>query len=286
MTSQIEQIAQQVEKSGYAVVPDFLDKDRLRQLCRDLRPIFDAVGSRESEKFGRQTIHTHNLLAKTRAVDELLLDSLLLGLIEGILGPDFQVSGVAAMRPGPGDQRQHLHTDDGHYPIPRPHPPLIVNTLIALDPFTVENGATEVVPGSHRFKERLEQDTETVGVEMPAGGLLLWDGALWHRGGGNSTLGSYRRSINVNFNLAWLKQRENQFVGVPPEVVVAMPEALQALIGYKLTNFGLGSVDYQNPIETVKKRLSERARQNESTASVGNIVTDHRNKLREEIDTL
>ena len=260
MATQIERAATEVEESGYAVVPDLLDTDRLNQLRNDLKPIFDAIGSRESEKFGRQTIHTHNLLAKTRAVDELLLDPLLLGLIEEILGPDFQVSGVAAMRPAPGDKRQHLHTDDGHYPIPRPHPPLIVNTLIALDPFTIENGATEVVPGSHRFKERLEQDTETVSVEMPEGGLLLWDGALWHRGGGNSTLDSYRRSINVNFNLAWLKQRENQFVGVPPEVVVAMPEPLQALIGYKLTNFGLGSVDYQNPIETVKKRLSERTR--------------------------
>ncbi|MCY3885486.1 MAG: phytanoyl-CoA dioxygenase family protein [Gammaproteobacteria bacterium] len=259
MEINIPKVVQRVNEHGYAVVPEFLDLKVLSRLRSDLKPIFDAIGSRESEKFGQQTLHTHNLLAKTRAVDELLLDDRLLSLIEEILGPDFQVSGVAAMRPGPGDRRQHLHTDDGHYPIPRPHPPLIVNTLIALDPFTAQNGATEVIPKSHRFKERLSQEPATVTVEMPAGGLLLWDGALWHRGGGNSTKDSYRRSINVNFNLAWLKQRENQFVGVPPEVVVAMPERLQALIGYKLTNFGLGSVDYQNPIETVKQRLNEHA---------------------------
>lgn len=261
MDVQVQDIAQAVDENGFAVVPEFLDSLMLRQLRKNLEPIFDAIGSRQSNEFGQQTIHTHNLLAKTRAVDELLLDHRLLGLIEEILGPDFQVSGVAAMRPAPGDQRQHLHTDDGHYPIPRPHPPLIVNTLIALDPFTIQNGATEVIPKSHRVKERLGQESETITVEMPAGGLLLWDGALWHRGGGNTTSDSYRRSINVNFNLAWLKQRENQFVGVPPEVVVAMPEPLQALIGYKLTNFGLGSVDYRNPIETVKQRLSEQARQ-------------------------
>ena len=128
------------------------------------------------------------------------------------------------MRPAPGDRRQHMHRDDGHYPIPYPHPPLIVNTLIALDPFTVENGATEVVPRSHLKTGKIDQDEPTVSVEMPVGGLLLWDGALWHRGGGNSTKSSFRRSINLNFNLAWLKQRENQFIGVPPEVVVAMPE--------------------------------------------------------------
>lgn len=254
-----QHVVDEIREEGYAVVPGFLDEMTIERLRRDLAPIFDAVGSRSTEDFGQQTIHTHNLLAKTRAVDGVLMDDKLLDLIEAILGPDFQISGVAAMRPAPGDRRQHMHRDDGHYPIPYPHPPLIVNTLIALDPFTVENGATEVVPRSHLLTERVDQDKPTVAVEMPVGGLLLWDGALWHRGGGNSTKDTYRRSINLNFNLAWLKQRENQFIGVPPEVAVAMPQKLQALIGYKLTNFGLGTVDYRNPIETVKERLSENA---------------------------
>ena len=252
----IESAVQCIREDGYAVVPDFLDDETTERLRVGLAPVFDAVGSRVMDDYGQQTIHTHNLLAKTRAVDEILVDDRLLDLVGAVLGPDFQVSGVAAMRPGPGDRRQRMHQDDGHYPIPRPHPPLIVNTLIALDPFTVENGATEVVPGSHRLADRVDPDVPTVSVEMPLGGLLLWEGALWHRGGGNSTANAYRRSINVNFNLAWLKQRENQFIGVPPEVVVQMPEKLQALIGYKLTNFGLGTVDYKNPIETVKQRLA------------------------------
>ena len=254
----VDDVRHRVDQDGYAVVPDFLEPQAMDRVRRGLAPVFDAIGSRMAEDLGQQTVHTHNLLAKTRAVDEILVDDRLLGLVEAILGPDFQVSGVAAMRPGPGDGRQRMHQDDGHYPIPRPHPPLIVNTLIALDPFTRENGATEIVPGSHRWTDRVDPDVPTVTVEMPAGALLLWEGALWHRGGGNSTQDEYRRSINVNFNLAWLKQRENQFVGVPPEVVVEMPEKLQALIGYKLTNYGLGTVDYRNPIETVKRRLAAR----------------------------
>ena len=255
----IQSISQQVKDEGFAVVPDFLDEATVDRLCRGLAPIFDDIGSRMSDDFGQQTIHTHNLLAKTRAVDEVLVDDRLHDIIGAILGPDFQISGVAAMRPGPGDKRQHMHQDDGHYPIPRPHPPLIVNTLIALDPFTKENGGTELVPRSHLRTDKVKQDEPTITIEMPAGGLLLWEGAIWHRGGGNSTSVDYRRSINLNFNLAWLKQRENQFIGVPPEVVVKMPEKLQALIGYKLTNFGLGTVDYRNPIETVKRRLEETA---------------------------
>ena len=249
--------ARQIEEQGFAVVEDFLSAEELEGLREGLAPVFDAVGSRADKDYGQQTVHTHNLLAKTRAVDELLMNDRMLDIVEAVLGPDYQVSGVAAMRPGPGDERQRMHQDDGHYPIPRRHPPLIVNTLISLDPFTKANGATEVVPGSHLWTKRVDPDAETVSVEMPAGALLAWEGALWHRGGGNSTQSEYRRSINVNFNLAWLKQRENQFIGVPHEVVLQMPQKLQALIGYKLTNFGLGTVDYRNPIETVKRRLAE-----------------------------
>ena len=253
----IESAASRIREHGYAVLPGFLDDEALEGLRRDLAPIFDTIGSRMTEDYGQQTVHTHNLLAKTRAVDEILMDDRLLGLVEAVLGPDYQVSGVAAMRPGPEDRPQRMHQDDGHYPIPRPHPPLIVNTLIALDPFTAENGATEIVPGSHRSADPVDPEVPTTCLEMPAGSLALWDGAIWHRGGGNSTNGGYRRSINFNFNLAWLKQRENQYVGVPWEIVVEMPEKLQALIGYKLTNRGLGTVDYRNPIETVKRRLAE-----------------------------
>ena len=249
--------ARRIEQDGFAVVEDFLSSEEVEELREGLAPVFDDIGSRMDKEHGQQTVHTHNLLAKTRAVDELLMNDRMLSIIEAVLGPDYQVSGVAAMRPGPGDERQRMHQDDGHYPIPRRHPPLIVNTLISLDPFTKANGATEVVPGSHMWTKPVDQDVETFSVEMPAGALLAWEGALWHRGGGNSTKDEYRRSINVNFNLAWLKQRENQFIGVPHDVVLQMPEKLQALIGYKLTNFGLGTVDYRNPIETVKKRLAE-----------------------------
>ena len=97
----IETSARQVREDGYTVVPDFLDEEMLEGLRRGLAPVFDEVGSRLTDDYGQQTIHTHNLLAKTRAVDELLMDDRLLGLVEAVLGPDYQVSGVAAIRTCP-----------------------------------------------------------------------------------------------------------------------------------------------------------------------------------------
>ncbi|MDE0348441.1 MAG: hypothetical protein OXM56_01845, partial [Gammaproteobacteria bacterium] len=70
-----------IREDGYAVVPDFLNPETLDRLRRGLAPVFDDIGSRMTEEYGQQTVHTHNLLAKTRAVDEVLVDDRLLELI-------------------------------------------------------------------------------------------------------------------------------------------------------------------------------------------------------------
>ena len=255
MPVDIDQAADRIREDGYAVVPDFLNEQTVDRLRRGLAPVFDAISSRMDDDYGQQTLHTHNLLAKTRAVDEVLVDDRLLGLIEAVLGPDFQVSGVAAMRPGPGDRRQRMHQDDGHYPIPRPHPPLIVNTLIALDPFTAENGATEVVPGSHRFTERVDPEVPTVTVEMPTGALLLWA-----RGGapgvGRCPLAPGRRELNAQ-SIPTLHQCELQ----PGVAQAARKPVRRRAVGGRGGNAReAASADRlqadRNPIETVRQRLN------------------------------
>ena len=79
--------------------------------------------------------------------------------------------------------------------------------------------------------------------------LLIWDGAVWHAGGANHSADLRRRSINLNFNLSWLRQQENQYIGIPREVVLAMPERLQRLLGYNKVNHLCGGVAYQDPLD-------------------------------------
>ena len=114
--------------------------------------------------------------------------------------------------------------------------------------FTRENGATRVVPGSHRSVEPVDQDAGVVDAEMPAGSLLVWDGAVWHGSGENRTRDRFRTSINLNFNLSWLRQQENQYLGIPGEVLARLPELLQRLLGYNRSLFGgvsrTSSLDY------------------------------------------
>ncbi|MEM7018659.1 MAG: phytanoyl-CoA dioxygenase family protein [Pseudomonadota bacterium] len=254
----VKQTIADTKEKGYGVYEGFLMPEQLEQVREKMAPIYAITGNRKTRDkgdrwTGTQTIHIHNLFAKTRAADEIAIAPVMLALVEGVLGPNFQMSVGTAMNPGPGADAQGFHQDDGHWPLPRPHFPLVANTLIALDDFTADVGATMVVPGSHQWTKPIEQDTGYIQVEMPAGSVLIWDGAVWHAGGANTSADRYRRSINLNYNLDWLRQQENQYIGIPRDVLLALPEKLQRLLGYQKANRLCGGVDYQDPLDYLRK---------------------------------
>ena len=252
--ARVDRAVRSVREDGYAIVTGFLDGERTRRVREELAAVFDLPddlvikGKRLPAGGGEHTVHVCNLFARTRAADHVATDPLLLKVIEGVLGPAFQLSVACAMRPGPGAVNQVLHRDDVMYGVPRPHFPVVANTLVALDDFTRENGATRVVPGSHRSAGPVDQDAGVVDAEMPAGSLLVWDGAVWHGSGENRTADRYRTSLNLNFNLSWLRQQENQYLGIPREMMAGLPELLQRLLGYNRSQFGgvsrTSSLDY------------------------------------------
>lgn len=237
-------------QEGYTIVPDWISQERVKQLAEDLRRDVNPIRELMPPEF--KTVRAHNLLAKTRCVDDLVADPRMAALVKGVLGPHIQVSVVVMFDLLPGASAQGLHQDDGLWPIPRPHPPFVVNSVIAIDEFTKENGATHIVPGSHLWHETpVKQPPEVtpVQVEMKPGTLLIWHGALWHGGGANKTNQS-RLAIDINFNLSYLAQQENQYIAIPRSEVEKMPRALQRLVGYKfgLNHVGPGMVDLRDPL--------------------------------------
>ena len=244
-----------IDEHGYAVIPDWISQQRVNRLRRDLRRDVDPI--RELMPPQKKTVRAHNLLAKTRCVDDLVCDPRLLAIVHGVLGPLVQVSVVAMFDLLPGSTPQALHQDDGLWPLPRPHQPFVVNAVIAAEEFTKENGATHIVPGSHKWHDRSvvqPPEVETVQVEMSPGSMLIWTGALWHGGGGNTT-NSSRLAVDINFNLSFLRQQENQYIGVPREEVQKMPEQLRRLIGYQhgLSAVGPGMVDLRDPLVMLER---------------------------------
>ena len=245
-----------IDAQGYVMIPDWISADRVARLGKDLRREVNPI--RELMPPDKTTVRAHNLLGKTRCVDDLVCDPRLLALARGVLGDKIQVSVVAMFDLLPGAKAQGLHQDDGLWPLPRPHPPFVVNVVIAVEDFTTENGATMLVPGSHKWHDqqvRQPPDVEAAQVEMSAGSLLAWTGAMWHGGGANTTKDQSRLGVDINFNLAYLRQQENQYIGVPREEVAKMPKRLQRVLGYQhgVSFVGPGMVDLRDPLEMMDR---------------------------------
>ncbi len=235
-----------LDDDGYCVVENAIGVTAATEIRDELRPLFDATPFGRDDFEGRRTRRVYALFAKTRALDALATHPVVLDALDRVLGPA-QLSTPTAIEIGPGERAQPLHPDDAIYPVPRPHAELVLNVMWPFDDFTTENGATRVVPGSHRWvDERPGPDTETLAVTMPAGSAMMYVGSLWHGGGANATRRP-RIGVVLHYAVSWIRPVENHVLAVPRDVVRTLPERLQELLGYNVYPPFLGYVDGRHP---------------------------------------
>ncbi|MGH3561354.1 MAG: phytanoyl-CoA dioxygenase family protein [Mycobacterium sp.] len=247
------QALEELRRDGYVILRDVLPDPVLEEVRSALRSLLDRQAWAKGEFFGDRTKRVHNILAKTRAVDALVAHPAVLELLRGTLG-QFQVSIVNAIEIHPGETPQFLHQDDAVFPIARPHPPVIVNSMWALTEFTAENGATRLVPGSQEATELCE-DPSIVVAEMEPGSVLVWTGGLFHGGGANCAQRP-RLGLNVNYNCSWLRQQENQYLAIPREIAATLPDEFLRLLGYDAHIDIYGLVDHRHPLSVLGRNVS------------------------------
>ena len=242
----VDEVAAAVLADGYAVVPGVLDADEVAAKRRSLQPWLDGTEFGTNSFLGHQTRRVFSILAKVRTFDDALLNPIVLGVADRVLG-HHQMSVSTAIEIHPGESAQTFHADDGVYPLPTSLGPLVLNSMWALDDFTEANGATRVVPRSHhRSEKRLEAADDVVVAEMPAGSVLLYLGSLLH-GGGANTSDRPRLGVVLEYSVSWLRPQENLGLTYPPDLVRGLPERLQELLGYNLYPPFLGYVDGKDP---------------------------------------
>lgn len=187
-----------IAEEGWALVPGVLSVPARRALVEALEEVLASeapVAGQRGWQGADQRV-AYALPAKHRTFLELCTSPSLLGLARPVLGDDCVIASLNGLDVPPGGEAQRLHRD---HPVPTPGTTLYLHLVCALDPFTADNGATRVVPGSHRGEGRGE-----VVAEVAAGGVVAFDGALLHGAGANAT-DRPRRAVHVFFARPWVQ---------------------------------------------------------------------------------
>jgi len=241
------------QRDGYVILERVLERPDLEELAQALAPHESHRPMGRTAFEGKNTHRVYSLAGKGDAFLRLAENQRVLELVERLLMPNFLLSTLQSIRLHPGEAAQAWHTDDAFYFMPRPHAlPLAVSVIWAIDEFTEDNGATELIPGSHRwsFEHPDTKDHEIVPATMPAGSVLLFDGALWHRGGANRSRAP-RLAISPQYCQPWLRPQESQLLIVPPDAARACSDRMRSMLGYSIHPPFIGQVDGMHPLRLV-----------------------------------
>ncbi len=241
---------QEVRETGYTILVDVIPLDLVNELVEDLARLTRDLAIKPSDNSfeGGRTLRIYNLLAHGRLWEQIPVLPAVLEVVEGVLDDGCLVSSLSSIALGPGETAQPIHADDQLIPLPKPHVPIICNSMWALTDFTEANGATRIIPGSHTRDHSPEYGTayESVPAEMTRGSVLVWDGSLWHGGGANQT-NETRIGIAMNYCAGWIRQQENQQLGLDIDTVAGFSPRLQGLCGFEIYRGLIGHINKQPP---------------------------------------
>lgn len=248
--------AAEIADQGYTIVEDAFDAVFGKEVLDALDAVIDArhVTPADNGFEGRSTYRVYNLLAHGEVFQRIPTASSVLPVVERVLDRECLLSTLSSIDIRPGEVAQPIHSDDQVIGLPRTGFPVVCNSMWAITDFTEANGATRLVPGSHRDPEYpvYGQAYDTVAAEMPAGSVLLWHGSLWHGGGANRS-DERRVGIADNYCAGMIRQQENQQLGVPREIARTFDTRLARLCGYGTYRGLIGHIDKTDPLRLLDR---------------------------------
>ena len=232
-----------LEADGAVIVKDYLTADQLMSVRSDLSaaiadlPWCNSFDAYENEFFGAKTKRLHGVLQFGAEIERCLMHELPLTLGPQLRGCPVIMSTGELMAIGPDQTRQQLHRDGDSWVRAEFEQEILLSTNIALTEFRQDNGATVVVPGSHRWpRERTPQPDEIAFAEMAAGSALIYVGRVLHGGGENST-GETRMGLYFGYIPSWLRPLENPVQTHSSECLAGVAENTRKVLGLSEEGF-------------------------------------------------
>ncbi len=269
MTTLTTDQKQHLETQGYVLLPGLLSPEMVAQVIDRLEALWAeegaAAGQENYNALEKDVRRLANLANKGEIFHQLFAHPLVLAAAETVMGPDVRLSMLNAREVPPhyGGQRQAFHSDTDNAGKPDAQGFYSCTTVWMLDPFTAENGATRLVPGTHRSgvvpAEVLPDVTaphpQEIILSGQPGDVAIFNGHCWHAGGVNQT-GGPRRAILAHYLRADIPRPTDRRQHISPEMQATLtPRELELLGVGEKQYVGRAKVAAGNLLRSLKGKL-------------------------------
>lgn len=266
----VETFVKALEQDGLVVVRNFASADDLVQSLQEVQPYLDADKPWEGKLFPPETKRCFRLIGRSKTVREKFFSHPLYQQVsEHFLArtttnyyddtpttytthPLLSMSMTMAI--GPGAKAQRIHRDDKNHHATHVKSEtyvmgndLLVGLMVPTCATTIENGATQVIPGSHLWGDhRPPYRDELVSAELDRGDAVLLLGSLYHCGANNYS--TQIRPMHIMFQCPGVyRQEEIPWLSYDVQDVKTYSPLVQQRLGYVSSAPNLGWVDLKNP---------------------------------------
>ena len=207
---------EEIKRNGFTIYPNAIEPNDLAIIRKKIKNIYeiqvDEIGGEEN----LDIIHDQGFVMSLLSYDNFFVDFAVgnkcLKFADYFLGSYYQLfcqNGVINQSNRSSDQIINMWHRDLNYLHFTTSKPFGINIFFCIDDFTPENGATYMLPGSHRFEEfpGIEfAEQHKVQLEAKAGSALVFDAMIFHRAGRNTSDKSRVTMTNI-YTYPFMKQQ-------------------------------------------------------------------------------